>query len=703
MCADTFLIWKKFHFENEMSKEGLDAWLRKGATVKYFIECARDFGFLPQACRKKQVRIRYGSRNLDLNERFWSLNISDTDTISVIATEGEPVLTDIDSLCAMGFPEIKAIRALRQTKNNIDRAVELLLSQDSAILKMDAREFLLAHPDKVNDIFDRLEDDYDNIYEFLTRFLLDPFAFPAANISPFAWDFDSENAEMDEAIRTARTYKIAADQGDASAQFLYGEMLINGQEIPQDIEEGTRYLKMAADQGDLGGQMSYGMILASNHNYEEAGRYFKMVAEQGYSEAQYDYAMCLYKGDDGERYCPEISRYLLMSAEQGYLRAQAWYGLLVLTGELPGGDTSQAIHYAKIAADQGEKHGQVAYGLSLAMGHADRTEAIKYFEKAALQGESTGQFLYGLALYTGQGVPKDQARGIDFIKMAGSDGLDAGLNFCGLLLFREGKDGSALLLEAIRHLDFCACYNYTLYLLETSALDDESLVTAFNYLRQLVLTSDLYDFDGFLRKDIGIDSPQRWAYIRAEIAAHQPEAQYLYGKYIYSYKGDVQEAANYFKMAARHKHIQAKFAYAMLILRNPGLGTIDEAKAYLRDAADADLIIAQVHYVDFLLKTEDPDAFRESICYYLLAAEHILFCRRHHKTIPVQFKPGGGVHQGYYCCYQKIVGKLVRASDNFAALFDRLHVLGNLSRDEIRGMQRQRALYSLLNRLRHDY
>lgn len=87
MCGDTFLIWKEFHFENETSKEVLDAWLRKGATVKQFIECARDFCFLPQACPKKQVRIRYGSGTLDLNETFWSLNISDTDTISVMATE----------------------------------------------------------------------------------------------------------------------------------------------------------------------------------------------------------------------------------------------------------------------------------------------------------------------------------------------------------------------------------------------------------------------------------------------------------------------------------------------------------------------------------------------------------------------------------------------------------------------------------------
>lgn len=112
-----------------------------------------------------------------------------------------------------------------------------------------ARELLITHPGKVNDIFNRLEDDYLNTYEFLTSFLLDPFAFHAANSSPFAW-----TAQMQKWIRPKNSTNIQdrCRPGRCICSVLT-RRYADDWTRPQNIEEGAQYMKMVADQGDLAG------------------------------------------------------------------------------------------------------------------------------------------------------------------------------------------------------------------------------------------------------------------------------------------------------------------------------------------------------------------------------------------------------------------------------------------------------------------
>ncbi len=44
-------------------------------------------------------------------------------------------------------------------------------------------------------------------------------------------------------------YRLAADQGDADAQFNLGIMYENGRRVPQDETEAVRWYRLAADQG----------------------------------------------------------------------------------------------------------------------------------------------------------------------------------------------------------------------------------------------------------------------------------------------------------------------------------------------------------------------------------------------------------------------------------------------------------------------
>jgi hypothetical protein len=61
--------------------------------------------------------------------------------------------------------------------------------------------------------------------------------------------FNGDGIGMDKS-QSARYYRLAADQGNLSAQFNCGLQLLNGNGIPMDRSQAVHYFKLAADQGD---------------------------------------------------------------------------------------------------------------------------------------------------------------------------------------------------------------------------------------------------------------------------------------------------------------------------------------------------------------------------------------------------------------------------------------------------------------------
>ena len=55
-------------------------------------------------------------------------------------------------------------------------------------------------------------------------------------------------------------YRLAADQGDASAQYNLGVMYDNGQGVPQNYAEALKWYRLAADQGNASAQHSLGLM-----------------------------------------------------------------------------------------------------------------------------------------------------------------------------------------------------------------------------------------------------------------------------------------------------------------------------------------------------------------------------------------------------------------------------------------------------------
>ena len=84
--------------------------------------------------------------------------------------------------------------------------------------------------------------------------------------------------------------KKRAEQGNAWAQSLLGDMYAEGRELPEDDAEAVRWYRMAAEQGEAGAQFALAAIYARGDGVTEddaeAMRWYRMAAEQGYAQAQ---------------------------------------------------------------------------------------------------------------------------------------------------------------------------------------------------------------------------------------------------------------------------------------------------------------------------------------------------------------------------------------------------------------------------------
>ncbi len=61
-------------------------------------------------------------------------------------------------------------------------------------------------------------------------------------------DANGEGVPQDD-VEAARSFRLAAEQGLAIAQYNLGVMYNNGEGVPEDMAEAARWLRLAAEQG----------------------------------------------------------------------------------------------------------------------------------------------------------------------------------------------------------------------------------------------------------------------------------------------------------------------------------------------------------------------------------------------------------------------------------------------------------------------
>jgi TPR repeat protein len=232
-----------------------------------------------------------------------------------------------------------------------------------------------------------------------------------------------------------RLLKLAADQGDARAQFNLGYLYEEGRGgLPNDDREAARLYKLAADQGNAGGQNNLGFLYEQGRgglpkNDREAARLYKLAADRGNAYGQANLGYFYEQGRGGlPKDDSEAARLYKLAGDQGTRRGQNRLGLFYEQGRggLPKNDREAARLY-KLTADRGGPAAQANLGRFYEQGRGDlpknEREAARLYKLAADQGNADAQFHLGIFYRDGRGgLPKDNREAARLLMLAAEQG-----------------------------------------------------------------------------------------------------------------------------------------------------------------------------------------------------------------------------------------------------------------------------------------
>lgn len=100
---------------------------------------------------------------------------------------------------------------------------------------------------------------------------------------------DDPTAVAADPAKAAEYLKAAADQGDKTAEYLLGQIYLQGDRVKQDYAQAYRYTVRAANRGVVGAQFNAGFMtargLGTPRNPVEAYKWFSLAAQQRYPAA----------------------------------------------------------------------------------------------------------------------------------------------------------------------------------------------------------------------------------------------------------------------------------------------------------------------------------------------------------------------------------------------------------------------------------
>jgi TPR repeat protein len=149
------------------------------------------------------------------------------------------------------------------------------------------------------------------IFGVVFAFALTPVA---ANADPFMDGLDAYvNGDY---ATTLRLWRPLAEQGDADAQYILGDMYHDGEGVPQDYDAAVKWYRLAAEQGNANGQHNLGRMYEKGRgvpqDHAEAVKWHRLAAEQGHTRARHNIGV-MYR--DG------------IGVSQDYVLAHKWFNL----------------------------------------------------------------------------------------------------------------------------------------------------------------------------------------------------------------------------------------------------------------------------------------------------------------------------------------------------------------------------------------
>ena len=162
--------------------------------------------------------------------------------------------------------------------------------------------------------------------------------------------------------QAAERLEWLAEQGDAHAQFIMGQLCRDGPLLIPDSQKAKRWFTLAAQRGMPGAQYALGKLLLSEDievsNPDEGIRWLWRAAQRGNTYAAYRLGKEYLTGEHVPKSTDKAVGCFRSSAEQGNPFAQYMLGKLYLEGKAIPRDQEQAVQRFRRSAEQGNRYAQ---------------------------------------------------------------------------------------------------------------------------------------------------------------------------------------------------------------------------------------------------------------------------------------------------------------------------------------------------------
>ena len=151
-----------------------------------------------------------------------------------------------------------------------------------------------------------------------------------------------------------------ANDGDANAQVILGNLYEQGLGVKQDYQSALSWYQKAGDQGSAEGQYNAGLFYFNgtgvDQDYRAAYEWFSDAADEKSIEGAYMLGVIYHEGHGVAINFEQARHWFLTAAKQGYANAQLMYAFMLQAGFGAPSDPAKAMVWAKIAEINGAEN-----------------------------------------------------------------------------------------------------------------------------------------------------------------------------------------------------------------------------------------------------------------------------------------------------------------------------------------------------------
>lgn len=220
----------------------------------------------------------------------------------------------------------------------------------------------------------------------------------------------------------------SAKLGCGVAKYRLGKMLLQGKDVPKNVDYALRWLEESVSEGNEFAEYLLGKTYLKGEDVEQdvirAEDLIRKSSAQGNKYAKYTLGKSLLDGELFLQNIPEAIKLITESADSGFALAQYLLGKLLYKGEILPQDLKRAIEYLEKTAEQKNSYAAYLVGKIRLTEEAvkDIPKAIRNFEIAAENGNHYAEYMLGKLYLYGKEVEYDYAKAMAYITASAEHG-----------------------------------------------------------------------------------------------------------------------------------------------------------------------------------------------------------------------------------------------------------------------------------------